>query len=123
MSILFDEISRAFEEITRVTVSITGNDPASIPTFLWKNQTYKAISAIQGEAEIFGAGGLAPDFHLTLTVQLSVFDVDTPHPKQFLVYNNRQYKIQTVDTTPDQSGIIIKCNDPSRGSGILEREM
>jgi hypothetical protein len=122
MSQLSFEIARAFDSVASVSASLGVRDPSSAPVFTWKNQQYNAISAIQGEAEIFGAGGLTPDFHLTLTVKFSVFTGETPHPKQSLTYNSRAYKIQIVDSTPDGSGIIIKCNDPNRGAGIIERE-
>lgn len=133
MSLLSDEIIRALRDIRYVSAIFGalqnqvegGGAPAQ--TFNWKGTDYPFISAVPIASKLFGAGGFTADFSLTLTVARSDLPQDgpIPQPDQFILYNpdNRRYRIDVVK--PDHTGtsLILLCNDPNRGAGVIEREM
>jgi len=124
-SLLSNELIFAYSEIGSITASLNISDPPSAQyKFTWNSTEYDAIAAIEILGEIFGAGGFTEDNNLTLTVQLSVFGGGaTPTPHQFITYKGNQYRITQIKPSPDGTGIVIGCNDPDRGTGIVPREM
>jgi len=124
MPILSDEIGRAFEEIDRVQASNSGLDAAVTPTFIWKGTEYEAISAIETKGNLFGGGGFTADGSLVLTVRFEVFSGDDiPQPEQFVTFDGHRYRIDVTKPSPGGVGMTFVCNDPNRGTGIVEREM
>lgn len=124
MSLLSDEISRAFAEVGRTTAPTDPSEPSSQTyVFTWKGTEYAALAAVETKGRLFGAGGFTEDNGLTLTVELSVFTGDVPQPDQFVTYKGHRYRIDMTKPSPDGTGIVFICNDPDRGTGIVEREM
>lgn len=123
MSTLSNELARAYSEIGRLSAALSPTDTTSGPVFTWKNVDYKALSVLRTDGNLFGAGGLASDNHLSLTVNATVFTVEQPKPEQMLTYNGREYRIKVIKISPTDSSMIIDCIDPLRAAGIIEREM
>ncbi len=128
MALLTDEIARAYAEIDRVIASTDPDNPAVHANFLftWKSTEYQALSIVEVKGNLFGAGGFTPDGGLTVSVRLDAFgdaDAPVPEPEQFITYKSHRYRIDITKPTPDGSGLMIICNDPNRGAGIVEREM
>lgn len=122
MSLLSAELNRLYAEIARVTVATGTTDPSTSPVFTWNNTEYKALAILQTDGNLFGAGGLTADNNLTITVDLSVFSSDIPQAEDMLTYSEREYRIKTIEKSPTVSSMIMKCIDPNRGTGIVERE-
>lgn len=123
MSLFSDEISAAYGEVGSVMSSIGTDDPATVQQFTWNGTPYDAVSIVEIKGELFGAGGATFDNHLTITARASVFTGDQPEPLQKVVFNSHDYRIQTIESSPDGTGLTIRCNDANRGAGIIPREM
>src|SRR5689334_76511 len=122
MSGLSNEISAAYAEIGSIMTMLDPNDPATVQQFTWNGTPYDAVSIVEIQGELFGGGGETLDYHLTIAVRTSVFTGDKPKPKQLVEFNGHEYRIQTVETSPDGSGLALRCNDAHRGAGIVPRE-
>lgn len=126
-STLAYEIDRALESLRD---AMTDPDPdsegvsgtASAPVeFTWKGAIYPCTPSKVVRGKLFGAGGLTPEANIILSVQESILPVPGPSPDQFITYAGSKYRIDTVTT--QQGSVLLACNDPNRGAGIVEREM
>lgn len=112
-------------EIALQAIQSAMTDPsvpgATAPTFTWKGVDYPCTPSKLIEGKLFGAGGLTLDTELTLIALESDLPTPGPQPEQFLTYDGKRYRIDTVTT--QQGSVTLTCSDPARGAGIKERSM
>jgi hypothetical protein len=114
------ELDRALSAVQSLMTDNEGGTSTS-PTFTWKGQDYACTPSRSAKGKLFGAGGFTIDNNLVLSVQASILPDPGPQPDQFLTYLGDKYRIDLVTT--QQGLVILTCNDPNRGAGIVEREM
>lgn len=119
MSLLADEISILFEELQFIT-----SDENGVPVvFTWNSQEYPATRSKIIKRSLFGAGGFTPDNDLSLTVNIVDLGIAMPKPMEMIMFQGEQWRIDSVETSADGAVVTLRCNDPNRAAGVVEREM
>lgn len=84
-------------------------------SFTWNNTEFPAVVGTRTEGKNLGAGGFGLEAGIQIVVRQELFTGALPTSKELLTVASRQYRIDSVDHSPDNALLVINCVDDTRG--------